>query len=206
MISDIVERAHSFVALSAQTMPLTPADTLIVEMADEIERLRAKPCPRCNDTGNARYWEGRWRDTHAENQKLLDEIERLRHDIDQYMAAANSEATEVERLRAGVLWHCAACGTVTHDDSCDCTRTGTGTQRLVRFDPKPMSDEIERLQADGIRLRAQRYELADEIERLRAENRECHAEIAQHQECHAEIERLRAALKLADAALMRLQP
>jgi hypothetical protein len=28
--------------------------------------------------------------------------------------------------------------------------------------------EVERLRADGIRLRAQRYELADEIERLRA--------------------------------------
>jgi hypothetical protein len=47
-------------------------------MTDIVER----PCPRCNDTGNSRYWEGRWRDTHAENQKLLDKIERLRASVD----------------------------------------------------------------------------------------------------------------------------
>jgi hypothetical protein len=28
------------------------------------------PCPRCNDTGEQRYWEGRWRDEKAENERL----------------------------------------------------------------------------------------------------------------------------------------
>ena len=27
-------------------------------------------CPLCNDTGDQRYWEGRWRDADAENAKL----------------------------------------------------------------------------------------------------------------------------------------
>jgi rubrerythrin len=34
-------------------------------------------CPLCNDTGEQRYWEGRWRDEKAENEKLRAEIERL---------------------------------------------------------------------------------------------------------------------------------
>ena len=27
-------------------------------------------CPRCNDTGEQRYWEGRWRDTNTEMVRL----------------------------------------------------------------------------------------------------------------------------------------
>ena len=27
-------------------------------------------CPRCNDTGDNRYWEGRWRDEKIENERL----------------------------------------------------------------------------------------------------------------------------------------
>jgi hypothetical protein len=27
-------------------------------------------CPCCNDTGEQRYWEGRWRDEIAENERL----------------------------------------------------------------------------------------------------------------------------------------
>ena len=27
-------------------------------------------CPLCNDTGDQRYWEGRWRDADTENAKL----------------------------------------------------------------------------------------------------------------------------------------
>ena len=34
--------------------------------------------------------------------EAADEIERLRHDIDQCLAAANSEAAEAERLRAAL--------------------------------------------------------------------------------------------------------
>jgi hypothetical protein len=32
-------------------------------------------CPLCNDTGDQRYWEGRWRDEKAENERLRAEIE-----------------------------------------------------------------------------------------------------------------------------------
>ena len=28
-------------------------------------------CPLCNDTGDQRYWEARWRDEKAENERLL---------------------------------------------------------------------------------------------------------------------------------------
>jgi hypothetical protein len=87
--------------------------------------------------------------------QLVAEIERLQQlyrdaiaDLNQQIEDKQFLAGEIERLRAGVLWHCEACGTLTHDDNCDCTRTGTGTQQLVRFDPKPMSDEIEQLRAD----------------------------------------------------------
>jgi hypothetical protein len=83
--------------------------------------------------------------------EAADEIERLRQI---YFDRVKEQADEIERLRAGVLWHCEACGTLTHDDNCDCTRTGTGTQRLIRFDPKPMSDEIERLRAKIKKLNA----------------------------------------------------
>ena len=28
-------------------------------------------CKLCNDTGEQRYWEGRWRDEKAENERLM---------------------------------------------------------------------------------------------------------------------------------------
>ena len=34
-------------------------------------------CPLCNDTGDQRYWEGRWRDTDAENAKLRSMLARV---------------------------------------------------------------------------------------------------------------------------------
>jgi len=34
-------------------------------------------CPRCNDTGEQRYWEGRWRDEKAENEKLLARLKQI---------------------------------------------------------------------------------------------------------------------------------
>ena len=33
-------------------------------------------CPLCNDTGDQRYWEGRWRDANAEIAKLRAALER----------------------------------------------------------------------------------------------------------------------------------
>jgi hypothetical protein len=32
-------------------------------------------CKRCNDTGDQRYWEGRWRDEKAENERLRAALE-----------------------------------------------------------------------------------------------------------------------------------
>lgn len=34
-------------------------------------------CPLCNDTGNQRYWEGRWRD----DQKVIAALRLALHDI-----------------------------------------------------------------------------------------------------------------------------
>ena len=39
-------------------------------MPKTTERNSPMPCPLCNDTGNQRYWEGRWRDEVAENRRL----------------------------------------------------------------------------------------------------------------------------------------
>ncbi len=39
---------------------------------------RLTRCPLCNDTGNQRYWEGRWRDEKAINEALLEGAERVR--------------------------------------------------------------------------------------------------------------------------------
>lgn len=34
-------------------------------------------CKLCNDTGEQRYWEGRWRDEKAENERLRAALERM---------------------------------------------------------------------------------------------------------------------------------
>jgi hypothetical protein len=39
------------------------------------------PCPLCNDTGEQRYWEARWRDADAENKKLRGELSEARASI-----------------------------------------------------------------------------------------------------------------------------
>jgi len=62
-------------------------------------------CPLCNDTGEQRYWEGRWRDEKSLNAKLLaclqgllnddDVIQHLKMDTIVRITAAISEATSV---------------------------------------------------------------------------------------------------------------
>lgn len=34
-------------------------------------------CPLCNDTGDQRYWEGRWRDEKADNERLRTALKEL---------------------------------------------------------------------------------------------------------------------------------
>ena len=44
-----------------------------------------------------------------------------------------------EQERADYLvkaMHCTSCGSLTIDGECDCTRMGTGTQRLVPYKPE----------------------------------------------------------------------
>lgn len=37
----------------------------------------APKCKLCNDTGEQRYWEGRWRDEKAENELLRAALEKI---------------------------------------------------------------------------------------------------------------------------------
>jgi hypothetical protein len=39
--------------------------------------MREPTCKLCNDTGEQRYWEGRWRDERAENERLRADCRRL---------------------------------------------------------------------------------------------------------------------------------
>ena len=66
------------------------------------------PCPLCNDTGDQRYWEGRWRDADAEIAKLneecqasMGEIENLRAEIAKLRAALQSVIDQAETV---CLW------------------------------------------------------------------------------------------------------
>lgn len=45
---------------------------------------------------------------------------------------AGPEHVVVPKERVERMW-CKACGTVTRDDSCDCTRLDTGTQQLQNY-------------------------------------------------------------------------
>src|SRR5580765_812863 len=95
------------------------------------------------------------------------EIAHLHHECERLQAAGEASATlaleaqgEVERLRAERerMW-CSACGTVTRDDQCDCTRyTDTGTQKLVNYSDTLQAD-IQELSAENERLRAALQEI-----------------------------------------------
>jgi hypothetical protein len=53
----------------------------------------------------------------------------------------------------GLYWRCEACGTLTRTDDCDCTKMNTGTQRLVPFDPKWISEsELKAVRAINAEL------------------------------------------------------
>jgi hypothetical protein len=49
------------------------------------------PCPRCHDTGEQRYWEGRWRDEKAENERLQKKLEREAKLKDSQLANCHAE-------------------------------------------------------------------------------------------------------------------
>jgi hypothetical protein len=86
-MSDIVERLGQRLDLKSEGWVIIDPDPRgdLREAAAEIKRLRAA-------LSNA----------IDVQLKLQAEIEGLRHDIDRCLAAANSEATEVERLRAAL--------------------------------------------------------------------------------------------------------
>lgn len=41
----------------------------------------APKCNLCNDTGEQRYWEGRWRDEKAENERLRAALDDIRTEL-----------------------------------------------------------------------------------------------------------------------------
>lgn len=54
--------------------------------------LAEKPnCPLCNDTGEQRYWEGRWRDEYARAERLRLELEKIGW-MDEFLDAAGARA------------------------------------------------------------------------------------------------------------------
>jgi hypothetical protein len=52
-------------------------------------------CPLCNDTGEQRYWEGRWRTEKAENERLRAVLESLTKDPPATLAREPDEDWEV---------------------------------------------------------------------------------------------------------------
>ena len=49
------------------------------------------PCPLCNDTGDQRYWEGRWRDEKARGERLRLELEKIGW-MDEFLDADGARA------------------------------------------------------------------------------------------------------------------
>ena len=81
-MDDIEERLRDW-------LKMTPV--ACIEAADEIARLRTQ----CG--GNCRYWEGRWRDERAENERLT----RRLYEVDaQLIAEDHIHARECMALRA----------------------------------------------------------------------------------------------------------
>ncbi|KEA07170.1 hypothetical protein [Rhizobium rhizogenes] len=77
-MADIVERLRWWGAKkrAPKSMPTLPADC--AEGAAEIERLRANLDLRTSNPADYRYWEGRYRDEKAENERLLKALEEIR--------------------------------------------------------------------------------------------------------------------------------
>jgi hypothetical protein len=108
--------------------------------------------------------------------KLGDTILAWVNEGDIIMFGKNMEpADEIERLRGQRerMW-CKSCGTVTRDARCDCTRTGSGTQRLVsrsdalRADLLACSDKIELLREAIVEFLAAEDEVEAEARRAEA--------------------------------------
>jgi hypothetical protein len=56
-------------------------------------------CPLCNDTGDQRYWEGRWRDSDAEATRLRKFLEIAVDAYEDEHGAPNREAHWAARAR-----------------------------------------------------------------------------------------------------------
>jgi hypothetical protein len=55
-------------------------------------------CKLCNDTGDQRYWEGRWRDEKAENERLLAALTEARLQIEYLDAKFQPTGTSAATL------------------------------------------------------------------------------------------------------------
>lgn len=65
-------------------------------------------CPLCNDTGEQRYWEGRWRDEAAQNDRLRFALQTIHDtfckDIEQgYKTKDKAYAVEIAKMGLGLL-------------------------------------------------------------------------------------------------------
>jgi hypothetical protein len=91
----------------------------------------------------------------TDEELAADDLTRFRAGIEQLLAASKSQS-RVNKLDGLTLQQfcerlldprmvCLACGSVASNGQCDCTRTFTGTQRLVTF-----------AEAERQRLRAER--------------------------------------------------
>lgn len=53
-------------------------------------------CPLCNDTGEQRYWEGRWRDEKAQNERLRTTLLQIAID-DKDQALTRAQCMDIAR-------------------------------------------------------------------------------------------------------------
>jgi hypothetical protein len=99
-LSDEIERLRAAVDIAGSEIDLHIDE--LKKSSAEIERLRAEPCPRCNDTGNARYWEARWRDEKAEIERARQEGNKLAEESIELCVKLREAAAEIEYLRSAL--------------------------------------------------------------------------------------------------------
>lgn len=57
-------------------------------------------CKLCNDTGEQRYWEGRWRDEKAENERLRAALGALRFGLKDIAIGSGERLLMQDEMRA----------------------------------------------------------------------------------------------------------
>ena len=73
MSADIVKRLREVYSLRGNTFSSYEVVALMGQAADEIERLQEL----LREVGANRYWEGRWRDSETDNERLRAALEEI---------------------------------------------------------------------------------------------------------------------------------